>query len=175
MDFYFQHNKVNTMARNKFSENATQENIETDVLEAVENDSEDMSEKPRSEAGEKISAAQKGIPKQRIVVITQMGEDEPVEHASLCAAIVAHGLSKDTDWFTARTALKSSDKWETKGKIWPDPIEGDAQPAEPISEYDVTFKLVSASWKTDAKANARTDDTTESPEPTELAESTEAA
>lgn len=117
------------------------EGAETSAETSAEN-------KPQSEAGAKISAAQKGVPKKRIIATTQVGDAEPVEHASLCAAVVAHGLSKEVDWFTARNALKSSDTWVTKGKIVHPVAEDAPEGTEPvIEEYDVTFRLVDASWK----------------------------
>ena len=139
------------MAKNsKFKGDEALDNAPIESTESTE-------PKAQTEAGAKISAAQKGVPKQRIIVLTQIGDTEPVEHASLCAAVVAHGLSKEVDWFTGRNALKTSDTWATKGKVWSDPVEGEERTV--VSEYDVTFKLVSASWKADAaKAVAESTD-----------------
>ena len=155
---------------NKFAEttdNATEDQAYDENTDTI-NDAAEPQSKPQSEAGAKISAAQKGVPKQRIIVLTQKEGEEPVEHVSLCAAIVAHGLSKEVDWYTGRNALKSADSWQTKGKVWTESSEEGGEPVV-ASEYDVTFKLVSASWKTDA-ANAEAENTG-----TDAAETAEAA
>lgn len=148
--------------KDKFAGTESIENLEQDLNAAIiEGDSTatESVEKTKSEAGAKISAAQKGVPKQRIIVTTQVGGQEPVEHKSLCDAIVSHGLSKEVDWFTARNALKSNPEWTTKGKIITPVAEDAPEGTEPVvEEYDVVFRLVDASWKNAPKTENETDE-----------------
>ena len=107
-----------------FKENEASAEIENDLTEAPE--------KEQTEAGKKISAAQRGVSKSRVQV-TANG----VAHTTLCAALVAHNLDKVKDWPAARNALKKDGTY-TRMAPSSEITEENPTPAE----IEVVFALV---------------------------------
>lgn len=113
----------------------------------AENDSvetEDTAEVVQSEAGRKISEAQKGVPKSRIHV-TVNGET----YSTLCAALTAVNLDKVKDWPAARNALKKEGSYTRMVQL-SEVIEGEPAP----EEVEVTFVAVEAPAKEVVEAEA---------------------
>jgi len=107
----------------KFKENEASAEIENDVTEAPE--------KTQSEAGKKISEAQRGVSKSRVQV-TANG----VAYSTLCAALVAHNLDKVKDWPAARNALKKDGTYTRMA-----PSEAVTEENPTPAEIEVVFAL----------------------------------
>jgi hypothetical protein len=113
--------------KSKFTENDAVDGVEGDEAEVVQ-----------SEAGRKISEAQRGVPKNRVHVQVNGGE----VFGSLCAALIATNLDKVKDWPAARNALKKEGTY-TRMAPASEVIEGEPAP----EEIEVTFTLVDAPAK----------------------------